>query len=124
MFNYHKPPPLPTNEEIYEKGKTVGLFDIDIVPVDDGVKIYTKWGGFRKSDFKKFPNHPILETLKKIYSTLEKQLSRIHIIDYSKGCEDSFTVTKIKNSNKYKGPSYKYPNKMLKDILNYLKSMN
>ncbi len=71
MFDYHKPPQVSTNKEIYEKGKTVGLFDIDILSEQGGGKICTFWRGFRKSDFEKFSNHPILETLKKIYSILE-----------------------------------------------------
>lgn len=54
MFNYRKLPPIPTNEEICEKGKTIGLFDIDILSEQDDWKICTYWGGFRKSYFEKF----------------------------------------------------------------------
>ena len=71
MSNYHKTPPLQTPEERYQNGKQIGRFKIDILPDSDKLKIFTYWYGFKNSDFKKFPNHPVLEVLKKIYANLQ-----------------------------------------------------
>ena len=65
MYNYREPPPIPTSDERYEKGKLIGKFDIDILA--DTLQTYTYWSGFRRSNFKRFPNHPVLQILKKIY---------------------------------------------------------
>ena len=49
----------------------IGRFDIDILPNGDGVKVYAWWGGFRPQDFKRFEDHDMLGTLKKIYCVLK-----------------------------------------------------
>ena len=100
MFKYHKPPPVPTIEEYYEKGKTIGLFDIDILPGEKNLKTYTYWRGFRKSDFEKFTNHPVLEILKKIYSALEP--NQITKKPQSKGFfEDNSVMDNIQSKKDY-----------------------
>ncbi len=103
MYNYRNPPPSPTPEEQYHKGQAIGLFDIDILSEQDGWKICTYWGGFRKSDFEKFPNHPLLEILKKIYSTLEPNqiIKKPRFREFFEDNPDYSLIHKIQSKKKY-----------------------
>ena len=100
MYDYRKPPPLPTSEEIFQHGKQIGKFDIDIL--SDG-RICTYWRGFRKSDFEKFSNHPILEIFKKIYSTLKPDeiITKPRFREFFEDNPDYSLIHKIRPKKKY-----------------------
>lgn len=102
MYNYRNPPPLPTPEERYQRGKQIGGFNIDILPDGDNLKIYTYWNNFRDSDFKKFPNHPVLEVLKKIYTNLKPNefTKKPRFRDFFNDKSDK-TLLKIKSKKQY-----------------------
>ncbi len=102
LFNYRKPPPLPTPEEEYQKGHAIGHFDIDILPDGKNVKIYTYWSNFRSSDFEKFPNHPVLNILKEIYAKLkpEEFTKKPYFREFFNDKTDK-TLIKIQSKKKY-----------------------
>ena len=104
MFNYRNPPPSPTSDEIYRQGDQIGSVDIDILDDSNNPKIFTYWGGFKKSNFERFTNHPTLDILKKIYSSLnsDQVIMKFSPCEFFLECKDSdFTPTKM--------PKKKYP---------------
>lgn len=103
MFNYHKPPPLPSDEESIQNGKQIGKFDIDILPDDANVKVYTYWRGFRPSDFKKFQNHKVLDLLKKIYNDLKPNefAKKPRFREFFNDKSNQSTIDKITIKKKY-----------------------
>lgn len=103
MYNYREPPPLPSEEKLIQNGKQIGGFDIDILPDGDDLKIYSYWRGFRTTDYEKFPNHPVLNILKKIYTNLkpEEFIKKPNFREFFNDKSDKTIKQKIRSKNKY-----------------------
>ncbi len=103
MYNYHKPPPLPSEKERIQKGKQIGRFAIDILPNENNLKIYTYWGGFNPSFFERFKNDYILNTLRNIYSTLKPDefSKKPHFKEFFNDKSDKTIIHKITPKKKY-----------------------
>ena len=65
-----KPPPFPSAQEFYRKGKDIGLLNARFGIAENELKLKSKWHNFRPQDMQKFERDPVIRLLKGMYQKM------------------------------------------------------
>ena len=78
------PPPVPSAQEFYKKGKDIGFLNVRFGIAGNELKLQSEWHNFRLQDIQKFEKDPVIKLLKGMYQKMNPD--EFLFRPYFKGC--------------------------------------